>query len=386
MYKYYKITNNNIGVKMRKYKNKRKIIIVTIIIIICIINIYLKIVTIEKTKIENIFNKINVEKNYNQQNYNINDILIEINNLETVTKQEFNKIVYIRLLLIIFIILFNIILIYDIYQNNKIQKYKNNIYKDLIKMNKFRKEFKKGLNNRQFKIYIQPKYDTLKEKIVGGELLVRWHKENKIIYPNEFIQKLEEYNLIEQLDLYLLDNICRELEKWKDTEKISDIKISLNQSQKNLLNKNYIYKFKEIIKKYNFKHELLEIELTENIFIQNKEIVKKFEKEIHDLNLKIAIDDFGTGYSSYNLLSEIEIDTLKLDKKLFENLDNIKARVIINAIINMTKKLNIESVAEGIEKREQLNYLKKVKCNQIQGYYFSKPKLIESFEEEIIRS
>lgn len=99
--------------------------------------------------------------------------------------------------------------------------------------------------------------------------------------------------------------------------------------------------------------------------------------------MKIAIDDFGTGYSSYNLLSEIKIDTLKLDKKLFQNMDNKKTKIIIKPIINMAKGLNIETAVEGIEYKKPLDYLKNIKCNEIQGYYFSRPKLIESFEEEI---
>jgi EAL domain-containing protein (putative c-di-GMP-specific phosphodiesterase class I) len=98
----------------------------------------------------------------------------------------------------------------------------------------------------------------------------------------------------------------------------------------------------------------------------------------------MAIDDFGTGYSSYNLLSEIKIDVLKLDKKLFNNLENERTKIIINAIIKMTKELKIESVAEGIEKKEQLEYLKKIKCDEIQGYYFSKPIPLEEFEKKII--
>lgn len=148
-----------------------------------------------------------------------------------------------------------------------------------------------------------------------------------------------------------------------------------------MLNILYINKIKNIINKYKFNKQLLEIELTESIFIKNKNKVKKLEKELHKLNVKISIDDFGTGYSSYYLLSEIQIDILKLDKKLFDNLENKKAQIIVEAIINLAKKLNIETVAEGIEKEEQYKLVKKLNCDEIQGYYFSKAMPLEEFEK-----
>jgi EAL domain-containing protein (putative c-di-GMP-specific phosphodiesterase class I) len=284
------------------------------------------------------------------------------------------------ILVIIFLFSFNILLLYNYFQNIKIKKYKNNNYNKINKKQLFIKEINKAFKNNEFKIYIQPRYNTQTEKIAGGELLVRWYKNNKIIYPDEFINKMEKYNLIKKLDLYLLNEICKKMEEWKNNK----IKISINQSQKNLLNKNYIYEVKNIINKYNFNKSLLEIELTENIFIENKEKVKKLEKELHNINVKIAIDDFGTGYSSYNLLSEIKIDVLKLDKKLFNNLENNKTKIIINAIIKMAKELEIESVSEGIENKKQVEFLKKINCDEIQGYYFSKPMPLEKFEKEII--
>ena len=382
--------------KKNKIKNT-SIILFFIFFIIFILSIYLKIVINEKNKIEKLLNQIKISeiKNNNSLNENFyednklliqdlnnkfNNIINQLNNLEEILKQEFNKIIYLRLLLIIFIIIFNIFLIYNTYQNKKLKKYKLNIYKKIKETNEFKKEFENGLKNKEFKLYVQPRYDTQTEKIIAGEILVRWNKNNKIIYPNEFIKKLEQNNLIGKLDLYLLNETCKKLEEWGNKNKI---KISINQSQKNILNKDYINEIKKIINKYNFNKELLEIELTEDIFIENKEKVKLLEKELHALNIKIAIDDFGTGYSSYNLLDEIEIDVLKLDKKLFDNLENKKTKIIISAIIQMTKELKIKSVAEGIENKSQVEFLKKIGCNEIQGYYYSRPKEIDVFEKEI---
>lgn len=382
--------------KKNKIKNT-SIILLVIFFIIFILSIYLKIVINEKNKIEILLNQIKISEIKNNNSLNeifyednklliqdlnnkFNNIINQLNNLEEILKQEFNKIIYLRLLLIIFIIIFNIFLIYNTYQNKKLKKYKLNIYKKIKETNEFKKEFENGLKNKEFKLYVQPRYDTQTEEIIAGEILVRWNKNNKIIYPNEFIKKLEENNLIGKLDLYLLNETCKKLEEWGNKNKI---KISINQSQKNILNKNYINEIKKIINKYNFNNELLEIELTEDIFIENKEKVKLLEKELHELNIKIAIDDFGTGYSSYNLLDEIEIDVLKLDKKLFDNLENKKTQIIIRAIIQMTKELKIKSVAEGIENKRQVEFLRQIGCTEIQGYYYSRPKEIEVFKKEI---
>lgn len=252
-------------------------------------------------------------------------------------------------------------------------------YKKILKNSKFKKEIINALKNNEFKLYIQPKYETKTEKICGGEVLIRWIKNNKIIYPNKFINNLEKSRLIYKLDLFVLRKICYKLQKWNN----NSIKISINQSQKNLLNYYYLEEIKKIINNYEFNKNMLEIELTETIFIKNKNKVKELEKQLHELNVLLSIDDFGTGYSSYYLLSEIQIDILKLDKKLFEKLNNKKAKIIVSAIINLAKELNLKTVAEGIETKEQYEFVKKMNCDEIQGYYFSEPISIEEFEKLI---
>lgn len=377
-------------------KNKKKIIwiLILILIIILIGNIYLKIIIDEKNKIQNIFSKINIEdlknvidlllkNNHEILNNQFNNIITELNNLNNIIKIEFTKIIYLRMILIIFIILFILTIIYYFNQYHKTKKYHENIKKKREEKNKLKKEIELAIKNRELKLFIQPRYNTNNKYISGGEILIRWIKDNReIIYPDEFIKKLEEYNLIKKLDIYILKNTCKKLEEWKE-KKYPEIKISINQSPKNLFSQTYIEEIKKEINQYNFNHNLLEIELTENIFIKNRNKVKKLEEELHKLNIQIAIDDFGTGYSSYSLLNEIKIDILKLDKQLFHDLKNEKTKIIIEAIINMTKKLKINSIAEGIEEKDQVDFLEQIKCDEIQGYYFSKPKPIEEFENEL---
>lgn len=377
---------------MKKIKNKYTWIILLVIFILIISTVYLNIIMQEKNKIENLFNTIKInelnnfnnlslENNYSEINNKLINIINQINNLEKILNNEFKKIIYLRLILInsIFILIF----IISIYLNKYIKsnKYIKKINKKIKEKNKLKKEINYAIKNKEFKLYIQPRYNTVTEEICAGEVLVRWIKETgEIIYPNKFINILEENNLIEKLDLYILEETCKKIEYWKNKK----IKISLNQSKKNLINNKYINEIKKIINKFNFNKNILEIELTENIFIENKNKVKELEKELHKLNITIAIDDFGTGYSSYNLLSEINIDILKLDKKLFDNLENKKTQIIINTIIKMSKELNIKCVAEGIENIEQVKFLKQIKCEEIQGYYFSKPMPIEEFEKLIL--
>lgn len=260
--------------------------------------------------------------------------------------------------------------------------YSKKIYTKIKNNKKIKEEILVALKKKEFKLYIQPKYKTETKIISGGEVLIRWNKNNEIIYPDKFINELEKRGLIYLIDIYVLKIICKKLEEWNNN-KYKKIKISINQSQENLLNHFYISKIKDILNRYNFNKQLLEIELTESIFIKNKNKVKELEEKLHSKNLLISIDDFGTGYSSYYLLSEIKVDILKLDKKLFNNLENERALIIVEAIINLAKKLNIKTIAEGIETDKQYEIVKKLKCDEIQGYYFAKPMPIEEFEKII---
>ena len=266
-------------------------------------------------------------------------------------------------------------------KENKKRYLGKKIYKKINKIQKYKSQVTQAIKQNKFKLYIQPKYDTQTKEIRGGEILIRWNKNNKIIFPNKFINNLEKNRIIYKIDLFVLKTICKKLEEWNKKNKLKNIKISINQSQKNLTNRSYFNLINKIINKYKFDKRNLEIELTESIFIKDREKVKNLEKELHKLNIRVSIDDFGTGYSSYYLLSEIQIDVIKLDKKLFDNLENEKAKIIVEAIVNLAKKLKIKIVAEGIETEEQYQFAKQLQCDEIQGYYFSKAISLEEFEE-----
>lgn len=245
-----------------------------------------------------------------------------------------------------------------------------------------KKDILYAINNNEFLIYLQPKFDTITEKIVGAEALIRRRVKDKIIMPNEFVPIYEKTGDITKLDMYVLEEVCKLQNKWKKLN-FPLIPISLNESRHHLKNKNHLEELKKIINKYKADSNLIELEMTENTVVEDIDVAKKAAEDVKKLGFVVSMDDFGTGYSAFNILKDIEIDILKIDKEFFRNLEkNKRAQIIIETIIEMCKKLNIKTVAEGIENKEQLEFLKKVGCDAIQGYYFSKSITIEEFEKK----
>lgn len=241
-----------------------------------------------------------------------------------------------------------------------------------------------SIENNEFIIFLQPKFDTIKEEVVGAEALVRKLKDGKIIMPNEFIPQYEKTGLITKLDTYVLEEICKLQKKWRELN-FPLLPISINESRLHLKNKNHIQELQEIISRYDTDANLIELEMTETTVVEDILVAKKAAESVKKLGFVVSMDDFGTGYSAFNILKDIEIDILKIDKEFFKNLENNKrAQIIIETIIKMCKKLKIKTVAEGIETKEQVDFLKKVGCDIIQGYYFSKPITISKFEEKYL--
>lgn len=252
-------------------------------------------------------------------------------------------------------------------------------------MENIESDFEEGIKNNEFKIYIQPKFDTRTEQIVGGEALIRRIRNNQIIMPKFFIPQYEENGIITRLDMFVFENICKKLKEWKENN-YKLLSISINQSARDLYDKNYLNKLKQVIDKYGINPNLIELELTETVVIDNIENAKEAEKEVHSLGFIVSMDDFGVGYSSFSMLRKIEIDVLKIDKTFSDEvLKDERGKIIIESIIEMAKKLKIKTVAEGIETIEQVEYLKQIGCDIIQGYFFDKPLPIEQFEEKYIK-
>lgn len=242
-----------------------------------------------------------------------------------------------------------------------------------------------AIKNNEFIIYLQPKFDTITENVVGAEALIRKQINGEIISPDKFIPRYEKTGIITILDMYVLSEVCKLQNKWKNLN-FQLIPISINESRHHLKNKNHFRELEDIVKKYNANTNLIELEMTETTIVEDMKMAKKAAETVKKLGFIVSMDDFGTGYSSFNILKDIEIDILKIDKTFFDNLeDNIRAQIIIETIINMCKRLNIKTVAEGIETKGQVDFLKKLKCDMVQGYYFSKPLTIVEFENKYLK-
>lgn len=247
-------------------------------------------------------------------------------------------------------------------------------------------DFLRSVRQNEFVIYLQPKFDTQTEKIVGAEALIRKQIQNKLIMPDQFIPFYEKTGIITKLDMFVLEEICKLQKKWKE-EKLPLLPISINESRHHLKNKNHIEELQEIVTKYEARTDLIELEMTENTVIEDMLLAKNAAESVKKLGFIVSMDDFGTGYSSFNILKDIEIDILKMDKTFFKDLEkNERARIIIETIVKMCKRLQIKTVAEGIETKGQMDFLKQVGCDVVQGFYFSKPLTIQEFEEKFLKN
>ncbi|MEG0366627.1 MAG: GGDEF domain-containing protein, partial [Coprobacillus sp.] len=208
-----------------------------------------------------------------------------------------------------------------------------------------------ALLNNDFKVYLQPKYNLNKNVIGGAEALTRWiDKEEGMIFPDEFIPLFEKNGFIIQLDLWVFEEVCKYQRKWLDEGK-ELVKISVNCSKVHLRNPDFLDSYCSIYEKYNLPREVIEIELTESVVMDDEKITSVVDK-IHAAGFGCSMDDFGSGYSSLNLVQTIPVDTLKIDKIFFkeEGRDVSRTEAVVGSIINMAKSLQMETVAEGVEK------------------------------------
>ncbi len=243
---------------------------------------------------------------------------------------------------------------------------------------------KYAMENKEFQVYYQQKVDAKNRKVVGAEALIRWQKaDGTMIYPNQFIPIFEKEGVVVWLDYYVYESVCVYLRERLDAG-LTVVPISMNVSRRHLQNQNLIIYVKELLEKYQIPPELLEFELTENIEIENLETMEWMFKELKKLGVKVSIDDFGSGYSSLNVLRKMPIDVLKLDRVFLEDFgENKSEEIIVSSVVNMAKQLEITVVCEGVETEEQAEFLEKIGCDLMQGYYFSRPVDVGTFNEQL---
>ena len=260
--------------------------------------------------------------------------------------------------------------------------YKDEMLQRVMKEKEVLGEFDKALEEEQFCMFLQPQIAN-DGTIVGAEALVRWiHPEKGMISPGLFIPTLEKAGLIQKLDLYMWDNAARQLQEWKRQGK-EHFSISVNISTKDFLYLDVCEAFQDLLNKYDFDIKKLKLEITESALMKNvKETVRAIDG-LHALGYDIEIDDFGSGYSSLGMLKDINADILKIDMIFLQETKNVeRSTTILKNIISMSKELGMPVITEGVETKEQVDFLKDVGCDMFQGFYFAKPMSLENFEKE----
>lgn len=240
-----------------------------------------------------------------------------------------------------------------------------------------------GIAQKEFEIFLQPKMLLDGQTVVGAEALIRQrHREFGIQQPSQFVPALESNSLIRYIDLYVFEEVCKLLEEWKDR----DLSISLNFSRVTLMEETIIENMKQILTRYDFPRNHMEIEITESAIEDNSKYLYETARAISSLGLHLSLDDFGICYSNLSVLSEIFFDTIKLDKSLIVSVvSNRRNRLILKNIIQMCKDLNMASIAEGIETKVQEDMLRELGCTIGQGYLYGKPIPIQAFKHAFIK-
>ena len=243
-------------------------------------------------------------------------------------------------------------------------------------------EFDRALEEEQFNMFLQPQIAN-NGKIVGAEALVRWiHPEKGVISPGVFIPTLEKAGLIHKLDLFMWESAAKKLEEWKKQGR-EDLSISVNISTKDFYYLDICEAMRSLSERYDFNIKNLKLEITESALMENVREVMRTLDGLHGLGYDIEIDDFGSGYSSLGMLKDINADILKIDMIFLQETKNIKkSTTIIKNIIFMSKELGMPVITEGVETKEQMEFLTDAGCDMFQGYYFAKPMSVADFEKE----
>lgn len=241
-----------------------------------------------------------------------------------------------------------------------------------------------AMENEEFVVYFQPKYDVDSERIIGAEALIRWeHPVRGMLSPGLFVPVFETNGFIIRLDLFVLDQVCVLIKSWLDAG-IPPICISVNLSRIHLYERDLVKQLVEVVQRHNVPPEYIEFELTESAFYEETEVMLRVMAEIKNAGFRLSMDDFGSGYSSLNLLRRLPVDVLKLDKVFLEECDEeddeFRGKRIVMHVISMAKDLRMEVLAEGVETADQKDFLKDAKCDMIQGYYYARPMPGKEFE------
>lgn len=262
--------------------------------------------------------------------------------------------------------------------------YNESMTDELLAEQELMNEAQKALDEEQFVVYLQPKTNIHTEKPYGAEALVRWcHPDKGLVSPGKFIPVFESNGFIGRLDYYMWEHTCRLLRRWLD-EGLNPAPVSVNVSRANMYNPNLVDNLKELVQKYRLPVNLLQLELTESAFMDDSDMMITKVKKLQDSGFTVLMDDFGSGYSSLNTLKDIPVDILKVDMKfLGTGVGNGRSERILASVVRMAAWLDLAVIVEGVETKEQRNFLESIGCEYVQGYYYAKPMPWQEYENTL---
>ncbi|MDD3338377.1 MAG: EAL domain-containing protein [Lachnospiraceae bacterium] len=265
--------------------------------------------------------------------------------------------------------------------NTTYMYYDEEMSREEAKIQRITTQMETAIREKQFEVYLQPKYSLDTNLPCGAEALVRWrHPEHGMISPGEFIPVFEKNGQIMELDYYMWENTCILLHKWIE-EGREVYPISVNVSRISLYNPQIVEAIVELTEKYQVPKHLLNLEITETAYMSNPDLMKDVTQKLRSHGFVLLMDDFGSGYSSLNTLKDIDLDILKIDMKFLPSgSNNVKSEKILASVIRMAGWLGMPVVVEGVETKEQKEFLESIGCSYVQGYYFARPMPVEEYE------
>lgn len=244
--------------------------------------------------------------------------------------------------------------------------------------------FPEAIEKEEFEVWYQPKYDAKHCRIVGSEALVRWRRaDGEMVSPGKFIPLFERNGMITKLDEYMFRAVCKQQKRWLDEGK-TVYPVSVNISRASLYCMDVEKHYYSIMKEYNILPEYIQLEVTETVMEAKKEILELLNR-FRQMGIKILMDDFGTGYSSLAALGTQCFDTLKLDKTLIDHIGDRDGETILYHVIRMGQQMGLHITAEGVERKNQLEFLQNLNCDDIQGFYFAKPMPAHEYEKKLLQ-
>lgn len=261
-------------------------------------------------------------------------------------------------------------------------EYDDNMRQQMVMEQKIVNAMESAIENKEFMLFLQPKYELQGEQMIGAEALVRWNSsKDGFISPGDFIPVFEKNGFVYDVDKFIWEESCRYLQKWiQEGRQVKPI--SVNVSRVDLYDPKLVQYLVNLRERYGIPHDLLELEITESAYTEDPEQIINMTTKLREAGFLILMDDFGSGYSSLNMLKEIHIDVLKLDMGFLKSSDHsARGGNILSAIMQMAHSLKMQTIAEGVETKEQVEFLKSIGCQWVQGFYYSRPIPADEYEK-----